>query len=86
MKYTDQMVNRVKRVEGQARGVIRMMNENKECKDVVSQLSAMRSAIDKTIALVVGTNLEQCIREQMAKGEDTEEMINEAVRLLVKSK
>lgn len=86
MKYNEAMINRLKRVEGQARGVIRMMNDEKECKDVVSQLTAMRSAIDKTLALVVGTNLESCIRREMEQGEDMEDTINEAVQMLVKSR
>ncbi|MGM7703566.1 metal-sensitive transcriptional regulator [Pseudalkalibacillus sp. Hm43] len=86
MEYTDQMKNRVKRIEGQVRGVLKMMEEEKDCKDLVTQMSAIRSALDRTIGLVVGTNLEQCVREQMDKGENTEELIQEAVNLLVKSR
>ncbi|SFE83257.1 metal-sensitive transcriptional regulator [Alteribacillus iranensis] len=86
MEYTDQMKNRVKRVEGQVRAILRMMEEDKECRDVVGQLSAARNALDRTIGLVVSTNLEECIREQIEKGEGTEEMVQEAVNLLVKSR
>ncbi|MCL7748384.1 metal-sensitive transcriptional regulator [Halalkalibacter alkaliphilus] len=86
MKYNDQMKNRVKRVEGQVKALIRMMEEEKDCKDLVAQMSAARNALDRTIGLVVSTNLEQCVREQINKGEDTEEMIQEAVNLLVKSR
>ncbi|GAB7386711.1 metal-sensitive transcriptional regulator [Bacillaceae bacterium] len=86
MKYTDAMKNRLKRIEGQARGVLRMMEENKDCKEVVSQLTAMRSAVDKAIALIIATNLEQCLRDQIERGEETEETINQAIRLLVKSR
>ncbi|WP_408009011.1 metal-sensitive transcriptional regulator [Pseudalkalibacillus sp. A8] len=86
MEYTDQMKNRVKRIEGQVRGVLKMMEDEKDCKDIVTQMSAIRSALDRTIGLVVGTNLEQCVREQLDKGEDTDELIKEAVNLLVKSR
>ncbi|WP_332628872.1 metal-sensitive transcriptional regulator [Halalkalibacter flavus] len=86
MKYNDQMKNRIKRVEGQVKALIRMMEEEKDCKDLVAQMSAARNALDRTIGLVVSTNLEQCVREQINKGEDTEEMIQEAVNLLVKSR
>ncbi|MCF6139399.1 metal-sensitive transcriptional regulator [Pseudalkalibacillus berkeleyi] len=86
MEYTDQMKNRVKRIEGQVRGLLKMMEEEKDCKDLVTQMSAVRSALDRTIGLVVGSNLEQCVREQMSKGESTDEMIQEAVNLLVKSR
>ncbi|MFS8579897.1 MAG: metal-sensitive transcriptional regulator [Novibacillus thermophilus] len=86
MHYTEDMKNRIKRIEGQARGILRMMEEDKECRDVVHQLSAVRSAVDRVILYIVGTNMEACIREQMENGGDTEEVIKEAVQLLVKSR
>ncbi|ARK30663.1 metal-sensitive transcriptional regulator [Halalkalibacter krulwichiae] len=86
MEYNDKMKNRVKRVEGQIRGILRMMEEGKDCKDLVVQMSASRNALDRTIGLVVSSNLEQCVREQIVKGEDTEAFIQEAVNLLVKSR
>ncbi|MCA0173504.1 metal-sensing transcriptional repressor [Bacillus hwajinpoensis] len=86
MEYTNEMKNRLKRVEGQIRGVLRMIEEEKDCKDVITQLSASRTAIDRTIGLIVGSNLEECIREQLDKGESTEDVVKEAVQLLVKSR
>lgn len=86
MEYTPEMKNRLKRVEGQVRGVHKMMEDEKACKDVISQLSAARSAIDRAIAFIVAQNLEQCVREQNEKGEDTSEMVQEAIELLVKSR
>lgn len=86
MDYSTEMKNRLKRVEGQVRGVQRMMNEEKDCKDVVYQLSAARSAIDRAISFIVAENLEQCIRDQIEKGEDTTEFVQEAIQLLGKSK
>ena len=47
MKYDDQMKNRVKRMEGQLRGILKMMDEDKDCKEVITQLSAVRSAVDR---------------------------------------
>lgn len=86
MHYTEDMKNRIKRIEGQARGVLRMMEEDQECRDVIHQLSAVRSAVDRAILYIVGTNMEECIREQIENGGDTEEVIKEAVQLLVKSR
>ena len=86
MHYTDDMKNRIKRIEGQARGILRMMEEDKACRDVVHQLSAVRSAVDRAILYIVGRNMEMCIREQMERGEDSEDVIKEAVQLLVKSR
>jgi DNA-binding FrmR family transcriptional regulator len=86
MKYDDKVKNRMKRIEGQVRGVIRMMEEGKDCKELVGQMSAVRSALDRAIGVIVSTNLEECVRLQIEKGEDTEELIQEAVNLLVKSR
>lgn len=87
MDYNDQMKNRVKRIEGQLRGILRMMEENKDCKEVITQLSAARTAIDRTIGVVVSSNLVKCVQEaNQQDGRSTEEIIQDAVNLLVKSR
>lgn len=86
MKYDDDVKKRLSRVEGQIRGILKMMEEQQNCKDVVSQLSAARSAIDKTMALVVAVNLEKCIREEEASGGNASKFVQEAVELLVRSR
>lgn len=86
MEYPQDMKNRLKRIEGQVRGVLRMMEEDKDCKDVITQLSAARSAMDRAIGYIVARNLESCIRTQAEKGESAEDVINEAVQMIVKSR
>ncbi|RYG73490.1 metal-sensitive transcriptional regulator [Lentibacillus lipolyticus] len=86
MQYESDVKNRVKRIEGQVRGLMKMMEEEKECRDVVTQMTAVRNALDRTVALIVSQNLEQCIREEKEEGESSEDLIKEAVNLLVKSR
>lgn len=87
MEYNNQIRNRLKRLEGQLKGAIRMIEEGKDCKDVVTQLSASRSAIDRTIGLIVSTNLVYCMSDEgQLQGKDKEVLIKEAVELLVKSR
>ncbi|REE66748.1 DNA-binding FrmR family transcriptional regulator [Paenibacillus taihuensis] len=86
MQYDDDVKRRLKRVEGQIRGVLKMMDEEQHCKDVVAQLSAVRSAADKAIAYIVAVNLEQCITEEKEAGGDTSKLVKQAVELLVKSR
>ncbi len=86
MSYDDQIKNRVKRIEGQLRGILKMMDEDKGCKDVITQLSAVRSAMDRTIGVIVSTNLIECVRLADENGESAEELVKEAVNLLVKSR
>lgn len=87
MEYDDKVKNRLKRIEGQVKGVLRMMEEGKDCKDVITQLSASRSAIDRTIGVIVSANLVECI-QQMDENETRtqEDIVKEAVDLLVKSR
>ncbi|CRK81517.1 metal-sensitive transcriptional regulator [Neobacillus massiliamazoniensis] len=87
MDYNDQVKNRVKRIEGQLRGILRMMEENKDCREVITQLSAARTAIDRTIGVVVSSNLVECVQKATENNEKSaEEIIQEAVNLLVKSR
>ncbi|MED4532795.1 metal-sensitive transcriptional regulator [Metabacillus fastidiosus] len=85
MQYNDQIKNRVKRMEGQLRGILKMMEDNKDCKEVITQLSAARSAIDRTVGVIVSSNLVECVLEANEKGEQADELIKDAVNLLVKS-
>ena len=87
MIYDDKAINRLKRAEGQIKGILRMIEEGKECKEVITQLSAARSAIDRTIAVIVSSNLEHCIRESIEAGNgDSSKLVEEAVNMLVKSR
>ena len=86
MRYDDDVKRRLKRIEGQIRGVLKMMEEDKDCKDVVSQMSAVRNATDKAIAYIVAKNLGHCIVEQQASGEASDKLVQEAVELLIKSR
>ena len=85
MKYDVKTVNRIKRIEGQLRGILRMMEEEKDCKEVITQLSAVRSGVDRTIGVIVSNNLMVCI--QNADTEDEmNDTIQEAISLVVKSR
>ncbi|WP_182200892.1 metal-sensitive transcriptional regulator [Paraliobacillus salinarum] len=86
MEYTQQMKNRVKRMEGQLRGILKMMEDGTDCKDVITQMSAVRTAMDRTMGVVVSSNLVTCVKRAEDEGEDTAEYVNEAVNLLVKSR
>ncbi|SDN66669.1 metal-sensitive transcriptional regulator [Alkalicoccus daliensis] len=86
MEYDKQVQNRLKRIEGQLKGVMRMVENKEDCRNVVTQLSAVGSALDRATALIVSENLEQCVRESIEKGESTENLVKDAVNLLVKSR
>lgn len=84
MKYEANEINRLKRIEGQIRGVLRMMEEEHDCNDVVMQMAAVRKAIDRASAVIVSSNLVQCIKYEEVEKE-TSKHLERAVNLLVKS-
>lgn len=86
MQYNDKIKHRLNRIEGQVRGVLGMIEQEKSCKDVVTQLSAVRTAVDRVIMYVVGENMEQCIRDEIAGGGSADQVIQEAINLLMKSR
>lgn len=61
-KLTD-VVARLKRVQGQLGGIIRMIEEGRDCRDVVTQLAAASRALDKAGFKIISTGLRQCIAE-----------------------
>jgi len=85
MKYDVKTANRIKRIEGQLRGILRMMEEEKDCKEVITQLSAVRSGVDRTIGVIVSNNLLDCIQNANTEAEMSN-TIEEAINLVVKSR
>lgn len=86
MQYDAKAMNRLKRIEGQLRGVLRMMEEGKDCKEVITQLSAIRSGVDRTIGVIVTDNLLECIRDNEGDDDKVNEVVQEAITLVVKSR
>ncbi len=79
----EKLQNRLKRIEGQVRGLQRMVDEEVYCVNVLTQVSSVVSALEKAGALVLKDHVEHCVRESIEKGgQDADEKIaelNEAV-------
>ncbi|VTU67383.1 hypothetical protein AMBR_MGDJBKAP_02223 [Leuconostoc pseudomesenteroides] len=73
--------NRLKRSAGQINGIVNMIDEKRPCEEIVMQLTAVKSSIDKAIKLVIATNIEHCSGPEI----DSKEY-RKALDLLVKSK
>ena len=86
MNYDAKAVNRLKRIEGQVRAIIRMMEQGEDCKDVITQLSAVRSGVDRTMGVIVAANLVECVQKADNHETEASALIEEAMALLVKSR
>ncbi|MDZ4351660.1 MAG: metal-sensitive transcriptional regulator [Arthrobacter sp.] len=60
------VINRLKRAQGQLAAVTRMLEEGRDCGDVVTQLAAVSKALDRAGFAIIATGLEQCIVQQDA--------------------
>jgi DNA-binding FrmR family transcriptional regulator len=63
------VLNRLRRAQGQLAGVISMIEQGRDCKDVVTQLAAVSRALDRAGFKIVATGLRQCITGPDAKGD-----------------
>lgn len=78
------ILNRLKRAEGQLRGIQKMITEEQECIDVMTQLTAVRSSINRTMGLVIGNKINQIIENPVKNPKEQEEQLQQALDLIVK--
>lgn len=74
------LIARMRRIEGQARGVQKMIEDGRNCEEIIMQLSAMRAAISKVALSVMAGNLERCIRPNP----EDQEAIERAKKIFMK--
>lgn len=65
------VILRLRRIEGQIRGLQRMIEEKQDCAEVIHQLSAVRKALDKVGFIILSHRMRECLdRKESAKGSD----------------
>jgi DNA-binding FrmR family transcriptional regulator len=80
----DALLKRLRRIEGQVRGVAGMVEEDRYCIDVVTQITAIEAALDKVAIELLADHAEHCVigGEADLQGERTEELMGAVKRLL----
>lgn len=77
--HKDEVQKRLRRIEGQIRGLQRMVDEDVYCIDVLTQVSAATKALQSVALELLGDHLAHCVQEALAKGgADAEEKVREA--------
>lgn len=61
-------LGRLRRIEGQVQGIQRMVEEDKECVDILLQLTAVQGAVEQVQKLLLGQHLESCVAEAVRSG------------------
>jgi CsoR family transcriptional regulator, copper-sensing transcriptional repressor len=66
--HKQQLQARLRRIEGQVRGVARMIEEDQYCVDVVTQVAAIQAALDKVSLGLLDGHIRGCVREEIRSG------------------
>ena len=64
----DEAVARLKRIEGQVRGIVNMVQKDVPCEDILVQIGAAKSALHKTGQVILEGHLHHCVHDGIAKG------------------
>lgn len=80
-------LRRLKNIEGQVRGLQRMVEEEKYCVDILTQISAVRAALHSVGMLILRRHVETCVSDAIETGgTDRVEIIDELMNVLAKEK
>ena len=66
------VTNRLKRIEGQVRGIIKMIEDDKSCEDILIQIGSAKAALHKTGQVVLEGHLHHCVLDGIREGKEDE--------------
>ena len=84
LKKKKQLQNRLSRMSGQLNGISRMLEENRYCGDILTQVAAVESALQAFGYAILKEHMETCVVEEIQKGNTA--VVDEAVELVKKLK
>ncbi|MBN2247213.1 MAG: metal-sensitive transcriptional regulator [Coriobacteriia bacterium] len=76
------IINRLKRLEGQVRGLQTMIESDKDCESVLTQIMAAKSALNQVGLHIIGHSMKTCLVDDSVK--DRDELIDEAIKVFLK--
>ena len=77
------ILGRLKRVEGQIRGIQKMIEEQRDCESIVTQLMAARAALDKVSLVIITQHLKRCLLESEQPDADNLERVMDFLLKLI---
>ena len=68
----DLLIKRLHRIEGQVRGIERMLEEDRYCIDILTQIAAVKTALEQVGAKLLEDHVTHCVRDALASGDEQE--------------
>jgi len=78
------LINRLRRVEGQSRGLQRMIEEGRSCDEVFTQLAATKAALDRVGVLLISLKMRECMADDARLASATQEAVEKALDAFLK--
>lgn len=78
------LINRLNRIEGQVRGIKKMVEENRDCTKILEQVSSLRSALDSVGLIFVSCSLYNQMKEHFEQGQQKDFVISETMKPFLK--
>jgi DNA-binding FrmR family transcriptional regulator len=75
------LLNRLRRIEGQVRGIQRMVADDRYCVDILQQMAAITSGLQEVSLIVLRSHIEGCVSEAIRSGEE-DELIDELMHAI----
>lgn len=87
-EHDPKLIGRLNRIEGQVRGISRMVVEGRYCIDILTQLQAVRAALTKVETAILQDHMGKCIEGAIMSGDagDQRAKVGELVKLLERSR
>lgn len=73
---------RLRRMEGQLKGIQKMIEDDKYCVDVLNQLSSIIAASQKVANIIMKDHIKGCVRDALTRNENSDEYVNELVSVV----
>lgn len=71
-KLQTELVNRLRRLEGHVRGITEMIGRKESCDDILIQLSAVKSALNRVIVRLLEGHMDSCVKQCVVEGDEEE--------------
>ncbi|SDC84594.1 MULTISPECIES: metal-sensitive transcriptional regulator [unclassified Candidatus Frackibacter] len=83
-KMRKDLINRLKTLKGHIGGIEKMIQEEKDCIDILIQISAIKSSINKVGLAIIENYAHECVISSIEEGEGVEDAVQEAIETVLK--
>lgn len=77
------VINRLRRIEGQIKGIVKMIEDQQSCSEILMQVAAARAALNSVGTVIFESHFRECLEKALEEGKSAD-FIDEVMKMLVK--